>query len=393
MTPEHRTEPPSVETLQEARRALEAVLLVATDPTPVELLAQLVELPADIVDAMCRELADEYETDRRGFQLVQVAGGWRYQTHPDTHPYVERYAMEGIPNRLSSAALETLAIVAYKQPISRGQIGAIRGVNADGVLRTLVQRGYVTELGRDDGPGQATLFGTTDFFLEQLGLMSTADLPPLGDFVPSAEVLEALEQTLKIDGESPVEVEVEAEHEAGTEADSPSPTEAATDETEPESGTDDVDLSSEPVTPDGGEEVPLTTVQPAVTLAPLGSSPAPDDVDGSVEPLEQPADGPEIEPAADLDDRGRSLGPGSAEPEDLVDQAGWPSGSSEPERHGQEDPSGRRDAADPEIATGRDGTDSQPGGAHRLDAVAARFRSTKAVTNGSVEHRQRPEDA
>jgi segregation and condensation protein B len=196
--PPDRVEPPSVENLAEARRAVEAMLLVASDPTPVQLLAQLVELPVDVVQSMCRELAAEYERERRGFMLVEVAGGWRYQTHPDTHAYVERFALEGIPNRLSTAALETLAIVAYKQPISRGQIGAIRGVNVDGVLRTLVQRGYVDEQGRDDGPGQATLFGTTQYFLEQLGLMSLDDLPPLGDFVPSAEVLEALEQTLKV---------------------------------------------------------------------------------------------------------------------------------------------------------------------------------------------------
>jgi segregation and condensation protein B len=198
-----RTEPPSAETLTEARRAIEAMLLVATDPTPEQLLAQLVELPSDLVGMICRELASEYDDQQRGFQLVQIAGGWRYQTHPDVHPYVERYALEGIPNRLSSAALETLAIVAYKQPISRGQIGAIRGVNVDAVLRTLVQRGYVEEHGKDDGPGQATLFGTTGFFLEQLGLMSTDDLPALGEFVPSAEVLEALEQTLKITGDEP----------------------------------------------------------------------------------------------------------------------------------------------------------------------------------------------
>ncbi len=203
-----RTEPPSVDNLAEARRAIEAVLLVATDPTPVQLLAQLIELPVDLIQAMCEELAAEYEAERRGFQLVEVAGGWRYQTHPDTHAYVERFALEGIPNRLSSAALETLAIVAYKQPISRGQIGAIRGVNVDGVLRTLVQRGYVDEQGRDEGPGQATLFGTTSFFLEQLGLMSLDDLPALGDFVPSAEVLEALEQTLRVDGQPEPDPEV-----------------------------------------------------------------------------------------------------------------------------------------------------------------------------------------
>ncbi len=198
-----RVEPPSAETLREAGRAVEAILLVASDPTPEQLLAQLLELPADLVGAMCRELAGEYQAQQRGFQLVEIAGGWRFQTHPDVHPYVERYALEGVPNRLSSAALETLAIVAYKQPISRAQIGAIRGVNVDAVLRTLVQRGYVEENGKDEGPGQASLFGTTDFFLEQLGLMSTDELPALGEFVPSAEVLEALEQTLKFTDDPP----------------------------------------------------------------------------------------------------------------------------------------------------------------------------------------------
>ncbi|MEM9566519.1 MAG: SMC-Scp complex subunit ScpB [Actinomycetota bacterium] len=206
-----RAEPPSVDNLTEARRAIEAMLLVASDPTPVQLLAQLVELPVDLVQAMCEEVAAGYESEGRGFQLVEIAGGWRYQTHPDTHAYVERFALEGVPNRLSSAALETMAIVAYKQPISRAQIGAIRGVNVDGVLRTLVQRGYVEETGRDDGPGQATLFGTTPFFLEQVGLMSLDDLPPLGDFVPSAQVLEALEHTLRVDGEPEIELETAPE--------------------------------------------------------------------------------------------------------------------------------------------------------------------------------------
>ena len=205
----------------EARRAIEAMLLVASEPTEEHLLAQMVELPPETVRGICLELAAGYDADRRGFQLVEVAGGWRYQTHPDVHPYVERYAMEGLPNRLSSAALETLAIVAYKQPISRIQVGAIRGVNADGVLKTLEQRGYITEVGRDNGPGQATLFGTTDFFLERLELAAIDDLPPLGDFIPSADVLEALEQTLRIDPE-PVDAPVdEAEPEAETAGDGP----------------------------------------------------------------------------------------------------------------------------------------------------------------------------
>jgi segregation and condensation protein B len=185
--------------LVESQRAIEAILLVAAEPTPAQLLAQLLEVPVEVVEQLCRRLAERYRQQGHGFQLVEVAGGWRYQTDPDLAPYVERFAMDGHSARLSSAALETLAIVAYKQPISRAQVSAIRGVNVDGVLRTLVQRGYVEEIGRDSGPGQAVLFGTTSAFLERVGLRALDELPALGDFVPSAEVVEALEQTLRVD--------------------------------------------------------------------------------------------------------------------------------------------------------------------------------------------------
>jgi segregation and condensation protein B len=129
--------------------------------------------------------------------LARVAGGWRFQTAPDLSPYVERFLLEGTSARLSAAALETLAIVAYKQPITRGQVGAIRGVNVDAVLRTLTAKGYVEEVGRDPGPGTPALYGTTRRFLEALGLDRIEDLPSLGDFVPSAEVAEALEVGLR----------------------------------------------------------------------------------------------------------------------------------------------------------------------------------------------------
>jgi segregation and condensation protein B len=184
----------------EARRAIEAIVLVAEEPIDINLLGQLLELGPAVVDELCRDLAAEYETHGRGFQLVRVAGGWRFQTHPDQAPYVERFVLEGQSAKLSAAALETLAIVAYKQPISRAQVGAIRGVNVDGVMRTLQHRGYIAEMARDPGPGQATLFGTTRAFLEQLGLDSLDQLPPLGDFVPGAAVVEQLEQGLRPDG-------------------------------------------------------------------------------------------------------------------------------------------------------------------------------------------------
>ena len=181
------------------RAAIEAILLVAEQPVPAQLLAQLLEVPATAVDDLCAELAAEYEEQGRGFQLAKVAGGYRYHSHPEQAPYVERFVLEGQSTRLSAAALETLAIIAYKQPISRAQLAAIRGVNVDGVARTLQQRGYIEEVARDPGPGQAVLYGTTDLFLEKLGLASVDDLPPLGQFVPDAEVVEQLEQGLRPD--------------------------------------------------------------------------------------------------------------------------------------------------------------------------------------------------
>jgi len=184
-------------TSEEHRRAVEAVLMVADSPVEPGLLVQLLELaPARVAD-ICEELAEAYRHERRGFVLVKVAGGYRYQSHPDMAPYIERFVLEGQSARLSAAALETLAIVAYKQPVSRAQVASIRGVSADGVLRTLCQRGYVAEVGRDPGPGQAVLYGTTALLLERLGLDSIEDLPSLGDFVPGPEIMDALEQGLR----------------------------------------------------------------------------------------------------------------------------------------------------------------------------------------------------
>lgn len=198
-------------------RAIEAILMVTEDPVPPDLLAQILEIPTVRVEEICRELATRYQVDDRGFQLLKVAGGWRYQSHPDLAAYVERFVLEGQSARLSAAALETLAIVAYKQPVSRAQVSAIRGVNVDGVMRTLQQRGYIDEVARDPGPGQAVLYGTTPLFLEKLGLDRVADLPPLVSFVPGAEVVELLEQGLRVD---PAEPDAEPEPDAD-------PTEAA----------------------------------------------------------------------------------------------------------------------------------------------------------------------
>ncbi|MFT4658597.1 MAG: segregation and condensation protein B [Candidatus Aldehydirespiratoraceae bacterium] len=184
--------------IAEYKRAIEAIALVSHDPVPHELLAQLLEQPTALVEQWCDELARQYEIDRNGFELVRVAGGVRYQTAADLTPYVERFLLNDQRARLSGAALDTLAIIAYKQPISRAQVAAIRGVDPDGVLRTLQARGYIDEIGRDDGPGQAILFGTTSSFLEKLGLESTDDLPPIAEFIPGPDVVEALEHGLRV---------------------------------------------------------------------------------------------------------------------------------------------------------------------------------------------------
>jgi segregation and condensation protein B len=190
---------PETPATAEARRALEAVLMVADTPVEPQLLAQLLEIAPARVDALCAELVAEYEAEGRGFTLARVAGGWRFQSHPDQSAYVERFILDGQGARLSAAALETLAIVAYKQPVSRAQVAAIRGVNVDGVVRTLTQRGLISEIGRDPGPGNPALYGTTPAFLERLGLDSLDQLPPLGGFVPGAEVVEQLESGLRPD--------------------------------------------------------------------------------------------------------------------------------------------------------------------------------------------------
>ncbi len=197
--PDQANQPGQPELHADLIRAIEAIVMVATEPVPPESLAQLLEVPLVLVEQLCRALAGAYEAGDHGFQLVKVAGGYRYQSHPDMAMYVERYLLDGQRARLSGAALETLAIVAYKQPISRAQVAAIRGVDPDGVLRTLQARGYIDEVGRDPGPGQAILFGTTPLFLEKLGLASVSDLPPLAEFVPGADVVEALEHGLRVE--------------------------------------------------------------------------------------------------------------------------------------------------------------------------------------------------
>jgi segregation and condensation protein B len=181
----------------EMRRAAEAILLVAVEPVPPRLMAELLEEPVERVEKVLDTLARQYDEEQRGFVLARIAGGARLQTHPDLAPYIERFANRDVSHRLSTAALETLAIVAYRQPVSRGQISSLRGVNVDGVTRLLEQRGYIAVVGHAEGPGQAALFGTTDLFLERLGLSSLDELPAVEDFLPGPEVAGAMERDLQ----------------------------------------------------------------------------------------------------------------------------------------------------------------------------------------------------
>lgn len=167
----------------ELRAAIEAILLVIDEPVPEITLAQVLERPTHEVAAALRALAGEYTESGRGFDLRQVAGGWRYYTRADYAPLVERFVRDGQQTRLTQAALETLAVVAYRQPVSRARVAAVRGVNSDGVMRTLVARGLVEEAGTDP-EGQAVLYRTTAYFLERLGLTSVDELPELAPFLP-----------------------------------------------------------------------------------------------------------------------------------------------------------------------------------------------------------------
>ena len=187
----------------ELHRCLEAILMVVDEPVSEVVLAQIIEAPTEEITAALLSLSAKYVTEHRGFELRQVSGGWRYYSHPEIAPLVEKFVLDGQQARVSSAALETLAIIAYKQPLSRSQIASIRGVDPEAVMRTLQARGYITEVQRDDGPGQAVLFGTTPLFLERLGIASLEDLPSIADFIPDASVVESLERGLRVVPDDP----------------------------------------------------------------------------------------------------------------------------------------------------------------------------------------------
>jgi segregation and condensation protein B len=165
------------------RSSLEAIMLVADEPVPDVVIAQVLELPREEIAAALSQLAASYTAEGRGFDLREVAGGWRFYTREECAPVVERFVSDGQEIRLTQAALETLAVVAYRQPVSRARVSAVRGVNCDGVMRTLVLRGLAEEAGTDPDTG-AILFRTTGYFLERLGLPGLEELPELAPFLP-----------------------------------------------------------------------------------------------------------------------------------------------------------------------------------------------------------------
>lgn len=179
--------------MDELQRQLEAILFVSDEPVPLQQLAEVTETARGVVEDALATMRDRLEAEGRGVVLREIAGGWRLYAHPDVAAYVERFVLTVQQPRLTQAALETLSIVAYKQPVSRQQVAAIRGVASDSVMNTLEGRGLVREVGRDDGPGQAVLYGTTTLFLERMGLTALHDLPPIADMLPPGSAADELE--------------------------------------------------------------------------------------------------------------------------------------------------------------------------------------------------------
>ena len=224
---------------------LEALLLVSDDAVPATDLARAAgAAPGEVASALA-ELSAEYADANRGFQLREVAGGWRLFTHPAYHDRVADYVMSWDTRRLSQAALETLAVIAYHQPVTREGVRAIRGVNSDGVIASLREKGLVREVGRASDRGQAQLWGTTRLFLEHFGLRSIRDLPPLEDFAPDEESRRFIRERLsgrsigpliEDEPEGGVEAESEGEIETWDEAEVETFTEAEVDDTEKDGG-------------------------------------------------------------------------------------------------------------------------------------------------------------
>ncbi|BBZ76281.1 segregation and condensation protein B [Mycolicibacterium anyangense] len=179
----------------ELTRVLEALLLVVDTPVTAETLASVTEQPPDRIAAALETMAAELAQRDSGIDLRETGGGWRMYTRARFAPYVERLLLDGSRSKLTRAALETLAVVAYRQPVTRARVSAVRGVNVDAVMRTLVARGLITEAGTDEDSG-ATTFATTELFLERLGLTSLTDLPDIAPLLPDVDVIDDLSETL-----------------------------------------------------------------------------------------------------------------------------------------------------------------------------------------------------
>ena len=186
---------PELET-NSLKGALEALLLVSSDPVSAPVLANALDIAPGEAASLLAELKIDYEEANRGFQLREVAGGWRLFTHPAYHDVVEAYVLSWDTQKLSQAALETLAVIAYHQPVTREVVKGIRGVNSDGVISSLVDKGLIREMGRDRERGQAILYGTTNAFLEKFGLRSTKDLPDLEQFAPDEQSRQFIRERL-----------------------------------------------------------------------------------------------------------------------------------------------------------------------------------------------------
>ncbi len=204
MTPKKKRDAPleaqidSLASLESLPGLVEALLFVSDDPLPAERIAEIVDEQPKRVKKVLAELAAEYEENDRGFQLKEVAGGYRLYSHPAYAPYIEKMIQMWDTRRLSQASLEALAIVAYKQPVTRLAINAVRGVNSEGVISSLVEKHLIRPVGRDRSPGNPILYGTTKTFLERFGLRNLRDLPPLEEFAPDDRTRRQIEQGLGI---------------------------------------------------------------------------------------------------------------------------------------------------------------------------------------------------
>lgn len=185
------------------RGAVEALLFVSDEPISAARIAKILEVSASDVASELTSLAEEYQQGERGFQLREVAGGWRFYTHPAYHDRIEAFVLSWDTRRLSQAALEALAVIAYHQPVTRAGVNAVRGVNSEAVIASLVEKGLVREIGRDKDQANAIVYGTTKAFLEKFGLKDLAELPPLEEFAPDPDTEAAIRDRLSaIEGPS-----------------------------------------------------------------------------------------------------------------------------------------------------------------------------------------------